>query len=97
VCAKLPGEWPRGLYIPPKPCVQVAAEMRVLTDAKAHSEALVEQLGGQVEEAQVTSCPVSIFIITTITVIAAMVTATHAVSAVCSLQHRGFSHDACAA
>ena len=56
VCAKLLGEWPRGLYIHPKPCVQVAAEMRVLTDAKARSESLAEQLGGQVEEAQVTSC-----------------------------------------
>jgi hypothetical protein len=34
-------------------CGQVAAEMRVLTDAKARSKSLVEQLGGQVEEAQV--------------------------------------------
>ena len=62
MCAKLPGEWPKGLYIHPKPCVQVAAEMRVLTDAKARSESLVEQLGGQVEEAQVTSCLVFIIL-----------------------------------
>ena len=31
--------------------------MRVLTDAKARSESLVEQLGGQVEEAQVIQQP----------------------------------------
>jgi hypothetical protein len=35
---------------------QVAAEMRALTDSKARAESLVEQLGTQVEEAQVMDC-----------------------------------------
>lgn len=40
-------------------CLQVAEEMRALTDAQARSEALAEQLDDQLEEAQVNTSTTS--------------------------------------
>ena len=67
-------------------CAQVAAEMRVLTDAKARSESLVEQLGGQVEEAQVTSCPVSTILLLLLSLLLLLQLMLSLQSAVCNTE-----------
>lgn len=66
--------------------------MRVLTDAKARSESLVEQLGGQVEEAQVTSCPVSIILLLLLSLLLLLQLMLSLQSAVCNTEVSAAMH-----